>query len=147
MCATLSVLSRRSSFEWRRSTKNSPGHEAGGRVAHGNGHSHHAWLLRRRQGLFLPFADFLAASRKCRDGASPPWSHRAHIPRLLTRLIHTRRGGWRSLFLLYFPAISRLSHGYLTVISRLSHGYLTAISRLSQLYLAAIIRLSFGYPF
>ena len=51
----------------------------------------------------------------------------------------TYRGGWRSLFLLHFRAISRLSHGYLTVISLSSHGYLTAISRLSQLYLAAIL--------
>ena len=56
------------------------------------------------------------------------------------------RGRWRSLFLLYFPAISRLSHG----ISRLSHGYLTVISRLSHGYLSFISRLSrlsCGYPF
>ena len=62
-----------------------------------------------------------------------------------------QRGVALLIFLLYFSAISRLSHGYLTVISRLSHGYLTVIStvisRLSQLYLAAILRLSCGYPF
>ena len=54
--------------------------------------------------------------------------------------------GWRSLFLLYFTAISRLSRGYLAVISRLSHGYLTVISRLFHGYLSFISRLSFGYP-
>ena len=61
---------------------------------------------------------------------------------------HRVEGGGAPYFCFPPPAISRLSHGYLTVISRLSHGYLTAISRLShgsrpsKLYLAAILRLS-----
>ena len=59
-----------------------------------------------------------------------------------------QRGVALLIFLLYFSAISRLSHGYITVIPRLSHGYLTVILRLSHGYLSFIIsRLSFGYPF
>ena len=59
-----------------------------------------------------------------------------------------QRGVALLIFLLYFSAISRLSHGYITVIPRLSHGYLTVILRLSHGYLSFIIsRLSCGYPF
>ena len=46
------------------------------------------------------------------------------------------------MFRFYFPAISRLSLGYLLAISPLSQLYLSAISRLSQLYLSATSRLS-----
>ena len=35
-----------------------------------------------------------------------------------TATSESARGGWRSFFLLFSPAISRLSHGHLTVISR-----------------------------